>query len=201
MFGLLSLAATYLIPLLGDAVGSLFSDSAQPAAKAVTTAVAQTAIDTAAKLTGIQINDESSMQQAAKALQADPAMLADYQRALNEQALGAMKEETARLQIVNDTIRAEAQSNDPFVRRMRPFFGYVMAVTWGVQMGAASWVIVSHPEQAASVLNGIASTTTLWGIGLAVLGVYVYKRSQEKGVPGSVTDLVSSVLPGRKPTR
>ncbi|WP_376957753.1 hypothetical protein ABNQ39_11530 [Azospirillum sp. A26] len=111
MFGLLSLAATYLIPLLGDAVGSLFSDDAQPAAKAVTTAVAQAAIDTAAKATGITITDEASMQQAAQALQADPTKLADYQRALTERALGEMAEVTKRLSLDNDD-RASARAHD-----------------------------------------------------------------------------------------
>lgn len=196
---LLALAGKYLVPLVGDAVGSLFGDDAQPAAKAITTAVAQTAIDTAAKATGITITDESSMQQAAQAISADPEKLADYQRALNEKALAAMAEETKRLQITNDTIRTELASGDAFVRRMRPTFGYAMALTWTVQMMAASYTIVVEPARAGEVLNGIAATTALWGIGLAVLGIYVNGRTKEKGAPG--LGLPSIPLPSRKPAR
>jgi hypothetical protein len=175
----------YLIPLAGDAIGSLFSDSDDKAtAKAITTSVASAAVQTAAKLTGVTITDEATAQQAATALQADPAKLADYQRAVNEQAVAVMAEETKRLQIVNETMRAEASSGDPFVRRMRPSWGYAMAFTWFAQMMAASYTIVTQPQRAADVLNGIASTTALWGLGLAVLGVYVNGRTQEKGAAG-----------------
>lgn len=189
MFGiddiLVGLAAKYLIPLAGDAIASLFSGSDEKAsAKAITASVATAAIQAAAKQTGVTITDEPTAQQAVAALQADPAKLADYQRAVNEQAVAAMIEETKRLQIVNETIRSEIASGDPFVRRMRPTFGYAMAVSWFVQMMAASYTIVVSPARAADVLNGIAATTMLWGIGLAVLGVYVNGRTQEKGAHG-----------------
>lgn len=193
MLGLLSLAATYLIPLLGDAVGSLFSDDAQPAAKAVTTAVAQAAIDTAAKATGITITDEASMQQAAQALQADPAKLADYQRALTERALGAMAEETKRLQIVNDTMRVELTSNDGYVRRMRPTWGYTMCASWGWIMFVIGITIFRDPAQLTANMPNIV---TLFSIGATVLGIYVYKRSAEKGASGLGLPAI-----GRKPAR
>jgi hypothetical protein len=189
MFGiddiLLGIASKYLIPLIGDTVSGWFSDNADKAvAKTVTTSVATAALQTAAKLTGVTITDEPSAQAAVAALQADPAKLADYQRALNERAAAAQAEETKRLQIVNETIRAEIASEDPVVRRMRPMFGYAMALTWTVQMLSASYTIVLNPARAAEVLNGIAATTMLWGMGLAVLGVYVNGRTQEKGAQG-----------------
>jgi len=182
---LLGIAGKYLIPLIGDTVSGWFSDDADKVvAKTVTTSVAAAAIQTAAKLTGVTVTDEPSAQAAVAALQADPSKLADYQRALNEQAVAAMTEETRRMAIVNDTMRAEAANSDPFVRRMRPTFGYVMAFAWGVQMMAASFVIVTDPAKSADVLNGIASTTALWGIALSVLGIYMHGRSKEKGAPG-----------------
>jgi hypothetical protein len=196
MGALLGLAATYLIPLLGDAVSSLFSDDAQPAAKAITTAVAQTAIDTAAKATGITITGEASMQQAAQALQADPAKLADYQRAVNEKAIAAMKEETARLQIVNDTMRVELTSGDGFVRRMRPTWGYTMCASWAWIMVVMGVVIWQHPDLLTPNMPNIV---TMFGIGLTVLGIYVNSRSKEKGAPG--LSLPSISFPGRKPAR
>ncbi len=182
---LLGIAGKYLIPLIGDTVSGWFGDDGDKAvAKTVTTSVAAAAIQTAAKLTGVTVTDEPSAQAAAAALQADPAKLADYQRALNERAAAAQAEETKRLQIVNETARAEIASGDPFVRRMRPTFGYAMALTWTVQMLAASYTIVIEPARAAEVLNGIAATTALWGIGLAVLGIYVNGRTKEKGAQG-----------------
>ena len=185
------------LPLLGDAISALFGDD-KPAGQVAAT-VANAAVSVASQIAGVPITDEASAQQAAQAIQADPAKLAEYQRALNEKALAAMKEETARLLITNETARAEIASSDPFVRRMRPTFGYAMALTWTVQMMAASYTIVMQPARAAEVLNGIAATTALWGIGLAVLGIYVNGRTKEKGAQG--LGLPSIPIPSRKPAR
>ncbi|WP_207483113.1 3TM-type holin [Arenibaculum pallidiluteum] len=125
----------------------------------------------------------STPQALAAALRADPARLLEAQRMAAETLLALERDETERLRIVNASMQAEAASSDPFVRRMRPFFGYVMALSWGAQMAAASWTIVADPARAGEILRGLAETTALWGLGLAVLGVYVWKRSSEKA-PG-----------------
>ena len=70
--------------------------------------------------------------------------------------------------------------DDAFNRRMRPVFGYVLALTWAAQMLAIAWVIVARPSEAAPIITAMASLSTIWGVGLSVLGIYVYKRSQEK---------------------
>ncbi|WP_448192703.1 3TM-type holin [Azospirillum sp. sgz301742] len=75
---------------------------------------------------------------------------------------------------------AEAASDDPYVRRMRPTFGYAMALSWCAQMGALAWVIVTEPERADAVIEAMTSLGTIWTMGLSVLGIYVYKRSEEK---------------------
>ena len=182
MFGLLALVAQYLIPIAGDAIGSLFSDDGgKVVAKTVTTSVANAAIQTAAKLTGITVTDESTAQQAAAALQGDPSKLADYQRAVNEQAIAAMAEETKRLAIVNETARAEAASGDPYVRRMRPTWGYTMCASWAWIMVVIGAVLWRSPDQLTANMPQIV---TLFGIGLAVLGIYVNGRTQEKGAAG-----------------
>lgn len=196
---LFGLAAKYLVPLAGDYIGSLFSDDdSKKTARTVTKAVAGAAIATAAKATGITLTDETSFQQASAQLKADPTKLLDYQKSVNEQALTVMAEETKRLAVINETIRAEVTSGDPYVRRMRPTFGYVMAATWGLQMAAVSYTVAFRPEMAAGVLNGVAATTTLWGIGLAVLGVYVYKRSSEKGAPSGLVAPLGKLVGGGK---
>ncbi|HYD31870.1 MAG TPA: 3TM-type holin [Azospirillaceae bacterium] len=86
----------------------------------------------------------------------------------------------AALTEVNQSLRAEVASDDPYVRRMRPTFGYVMAATWSAIMGAVAYVIVTEPGQAGAVVSAMASLDTIWSVGLGVLGIYVYKRSEEK---------------------
>lgn len=81
---------------------------------------------------------------------------------------------------INRTIRAEARSDDPFVRRMRPTFGYILAITWLAQMLGVAYVIAFDPTRAGAVIGAMASLSTIWTVGLSVLGIYVYKRRQEK---------------------
>jgi hypothetical protein len=80
----------------------------------------------------------------------------------------------------NETVRAEVASGDAYVRRMRPTFGYFMAVTWAAQMMAIAYVIVFQTEKSAFVLNAMGNLSAIWAMGLSVLGIYVYKRSEEK---------------------
>lgn len=81
---------------------------------------------------------------------------------------------------VNASLRAEVISEDKFVRRMRPTFGYLMAITWTAQMLAIAYVIIFETEQASLVIEATQSLGTIWTVGLSVLGIYVYKRSEEK---------------------
>jgi hypothetical protein len=82
---------------------------------------------------------------------------------------------------INSSFRTESASNDPYVRRMRPTFGYIMAVTWAAQMLAIAVVILEDPGKAGALIEAMDSLSMIWTVGLSVLGVYVYKRSQEKG--------------------
>lgn len=98
------------------------------------------------------------------------------------ESLALMKSEEYRTQIseINQSLRAEIASDDPYVRRMRPTFGYLMAVTWAAQMLALAWVIVDDPSNASLVMQGFESLGLIWTVGLSVLGIYVYKRSEDK---------------------
>ncbi|SDG43228.1 3TM-type holin [Roseospirillum parvum] len=122
---------------------------------------------------------------AIKAIEADPRLHLDFQRAYLDWEFGMYRAETERLQIINRTVRAEVASQDAYVRRMRPTFGYIMAASWAVQMGALGYTIVTAPELAGEVITAMASLSTIWSVGLAVLGVYVYKRSAEKQPPSA----------------
>lgn len=92
----------------------------------------------------------------------------------------SMEGNTNVLQEINKSLRAEVQSEDRYVRRMRPTFGYLLAVTWTAQMLALAYVIVFKTSQSGQIIASMESMGMIWTIGLSVLGIYVYKRSDEK---------------------
>lgn len=90
------------------------------------------------------------------------------------------QESRAAYEQVNELLRAEIASEDPYVRRMRPTFGYLMAFTWTAQMLGLAYIMTFRTEQAYSVLNAMDSLAAIWAMGLSVMGIYFYKRSEEK---------------------
>lgn len=81
---------------------------------------------------------------------------------------------------INASLRAEVASQDAYVRRMRPTFGYLMALTWAAQMLGLAYVVVFKTGEASLVLEAVESLSMIWTVGLSVLGIYVYKRSEDK---------------------
>jgi hypothetical protein len=81
---------------------------------------------------------------------------------------------------INETMRTELNSEDKYIRRMRPTFGYLMAFTWAAQMLGIAYVIVFDTSRAGVILNAMSSLSAIWAVGLSVLGIYVYKRSEDK---------------------
>lgn len=116
------------------------------------------------------------------ATRVDPAQLAEANRHLEAMAAADGADYRAALAEVNATARIEAQSEDPYVRRMRPTFGYVMALTWALQMAAVAWAIVVEPKDAGRIVEALGALSLMWSVGLSVLGVYVYKRSADKAL-------------------
>jgi ElaB/YqjD/DUF883 family membrane-anchored ribosome-binding protein len=107
----------------------------------------------------------------------------------------------ARLSQVNESLRAEIASTDKYVRRMRPTFGYIMATTWAAQMFGLAYVIVFMPDKAGNIMHGMSALSTIWGVGLSVLGIYVYKRSEDKklvNVASDVLPVIAKALPRKK---
>lgn len=96
--------------------------------------------------------------------------------------------ETAMREI-NKSLRAEIESRDKYVRRMRPTFGYLMAITWAAQMLGLAYVIIFKTDKAHIVLEAMASLGAIWAVGLSVLGIYVYKRSEDKRLGLSIPDI------------
>lgn len=151
-----------LISLLGNALGTINNPVAQGAAKSLE-------------------NFESAL--AGGAITAE--QMAEANRHAEEIAKIKAKEYETALAEVNQSIRAESASSDAYVRRMRPTFGYLMALTWAAQMMALAYVVVFETEKARNVLDGMESLSTIWAMGLSVLGIYVYKRSEEKKLASS----------------
>jgi hypothetical protein len=149
------------LPLLVKAVGGALSGSRNPVARAAGDALAK--VDGEIAQGGFSGDD-----------------LKEANRHLERMTEISGEFDTTWLRQVNRTIRAEALSGDPFVRRMRPTFGYIMALTWAAQMGAIAYVVAFEPERAPPVIAAIGSLGTIWTVGLSVLGIYVYRRSSEK---------------------
>lgn len=108
--------------------------------------------------------------------------LAEANRHAEEAARLKSQEYETILSEINQTIRAEAASGDIYVRRMRPTFGYLMAITWAAQMLGIAYIMIFETEKAPDVLDAMEALSAIWAIGLSVLGIYVYKRSEEKKV-------------------
>ncbi len=111
------------------------------------------------------------------------AQLAELNRHMEKMQEIDAGERQSSIQQINESLRVEVASTDPYVRRMRPTFGYIIAVTWAAQMLAIAYVIVFDTNQAAVVIEAVQSLGTIWAVGLSVLGIYVYKRSEEKKSP------------------
>ncbi len=108
--------------------------------------------------------------------------MAELNRHTEQLALLKSEEYRAQISEINQSLRAEIASDDPYVRRMRPTFGYLMALTWAAQMLALAWIIVDDPANASVVMEAFGSLGLIWSVGLSVLGIYVYKRSEDKKV-------------------
>ena len=108
------------------------------------------------------------------------AQIAEANRHAEKMAELELQQRQTEIGEVNESLRAEIASSDPYVRRMRPTFGYLMAITWAAQMLALAYVIVFETDKAGFVLQAMTNLSAIWGFGLSVLGIYVYKRSEEK---------------------
>lgn len=121
-----------------------------------------------------------------KAIQSDPQALVKLKQ-LEEENKHELRKmvieaETARLAEINKTMRAEATAQDGFVRRWRPTFGYMVALTWFIQSVAIAWAIVAKPDNASDLINAITALTPMWGIALSILGINITSRSRDKRV-------------------
>jgi hypothetical protein len=108
--------------------------------------------------------------------------LREANRHVEEMAKIQMHQQSALSSEVNQSMRAEINSEDAYIRRMRPTFGYVMALSWAAQMLGVAYIMIFKTNDAIIVINAIESLGTIWAVALSVLGVYVYKRSEDKKI-------------------
>ncbi len=109
-----------------------------------------------------------------------PEQLAEANRHTEKMAELEISNYQGSLSEINKSLRAEVASSDKYVRRMRPTFGYLMAFTWAAQMFGIAYVIIFDTDKAGIVMAAMGNLSAIWAVGLSVLGIYVYKRSDEK---------------------
>lgn len=161
--GLIMNAIPSIVGLFGD------EDAEKTAGKVV---------DIAKTVTGLSDPDEA-VQAAVK----DPALLKQIEVQAHEYRLEQLKAETLVVKEVNATMRAETQSEDPWSRRWRPFWGFVSAVAFGLVALAISGVLVMMAWQdtasfIAQLPAVVSSMAALFGIPAAILGVASWHRGK-----------------------
>lgn len=161
-------------------------------------AVAEKVIETAKQITG-QVDPAA----AAEAIRANGELQVKLQESLAPVLIAAYEAETRQLETVNETMRRELASEDKYVKRWRPTLGYVVTLTWGLQMGALSIVIVMEPASAVAIITAMGSLSVMWGIALSILGVSVNARSKDKQIaagqepPVGLLDALAQRIAGR----
>ena len=102
----------------------------------------------------------------------------------NEELLKSIKkiekQDSEKIEQINKSLRTEILSQDKYVRRMRPTFGYIMAISWFIQITIIAISVITNPKTSGEIIRSFAELSMMWSVGLSVLGVYVYKRSSEK---------------------
>ena len=160
--------------------------------------IAQAAGDVVQELTGT-----ADLDAGLSAVRADPALYAQFRARLLEHVEAMAAIELEQLRTVNATMQKEATSSDPYVRRWRPTFGYIVSATWATQFAAIAYAMVATPQYAAELVQAIVALTPAWGIALAVLGINVRQRSRDKEVaagfkpvPGLLDKIIGGVKTG-----
>lgn len=171
-------------------VGNIIA-SAAPVVAGLLTGPAGVAV-TVGGLIAKTLGSDTDPASVAQILQTDPAAFERVRKFEidNETTLTRLhlEAETAQLTEINATMRAEAASLDPYVRRWRPTFGYSVALAWTMQMVGLTiilgWAVIKTPASASGIIDAMArvisSLMVLWGVALSVLGINVKKRSDDK---------------------
>ncbi len=161
--------APMLVGVAGTAIGG-------PAAGG---ALANIARSITGKGEGVSLDDVAS------SLFGDPVMMLEMEklaveREKNEQdaRLRELEIEFKQQELVNLTMRAEMQAEDPWSRRWRPYFGFVAGTSFGLQCIGVVYVMVTGGDP--KLIAEVAGLTVIWAPAMAVLGITSWGRSKEK---------------------
>jgi hypothetical protein len=144
---------------------------------------AQQVLDIAQQVTGT--TDAAT---AVQSLRENPDKLIEYKHMLLDHVLQMRQADNAQIESINQTMRAELTSKDPYNARWRATFGYCVAYSWfmlffGIVFSII-WVVVSDPKSmgvvGAAIADVMGSMVILWGVALPILGVSIKKRSDDK---------------------
>lgn len=173
---------TALISAAPALVGLFDSDDESTVSK-----VARSAADVAKAVTG-----KDTEADALAALEADPALMIEYQRITAEKAVALYQEETKRLQSVNATMRVEAKSDKWWVSGWRPFWGFCSAIAFMVVTALCCWlayeaIAKGRAEALTMIPQLVGAMATLFAIPGAILGVASWHRGKEKRIKAGET--------------
>lgn len=145
--------------------------------------IAEKVINVAKAVTGLDKPDDMLV-----AIARDPALLVQFKAQASQLAIEELRAETESLKTINETMRVEYASGDKFKSYWRPAFGWALTITWTVQtvaiVVAICHVVFVAPEKTGEVINALAALVgalaVQWSVALAVLGINITKRSQDK---------------------
>lgn len=154
--------------------------------------------DKAEKIAGIvkTITGQEDVGAGVDAIRKDPQLALQLQGMVMQHERESYIAETARLQVVNETMRAEYMSGDKYTARWRPTFGYAACATWVLQglviFGVVGYVAIMQPERLArtviTITELIRAMADHWMYAMAVLGLAVWKRSEDKKTAAGQAD-------------
>jgi len=97
-----------------------------------------------------------------------------------KQAENALVADTARIESVNLTMRAETTAGDLWTRRWRPAWGFTAAAVFALQMVVIFYAVVFKTSQASAIILAIAGLDIFWSVPLAILGISAFHRGKLK---------------------
>lgn len=165
--------ATFFAPKVPALVGRLAGPKAE--------AVAKDIIGIAEQITGTA--DPAKQRQI---LQANPDLVAQLADAASKREsdykLAELKVIADNEETTQETYRQELKSEHPYVWAMRPTFGYILALTLLLEAISVLYCVFEAPEALTSLATVLSSLSMVQSVALAVLGIYVKGRTDEKAI-------------------
>jgi hypothetical protein len=136
-------------------------------------------------------SDSDDPEELAKIIKADPQAAiklreielnnkVDLEKLVIKAESNRLASDTARIESVNATMRAESISGDAWQRRWRPFWGYISGFVFFLQMLVIFWAVIFKTASAVAIITAMSSLAVFWSVPLAVLGISSYQRGKEK---------------------